>query len=153
LNIHSTMYQRILVATDSSRLSRKAEKAAIDLAAATGAKLVAMHVVPDYPLSYFEGGRSVSPAEVAKLEASWTDKGRAIVDAVVDAAAQAGVKATGVVAHSDHVADTLLAGARKHKCDLIVMASHGRSGIRRVLLGSQTQHVLTHGSLPVLVLR
>ncbi|HSW17115.1 MAG TPA: universal stress protein [Ramlibacter sp.] len=147
------MYHRILVATDNSKLSRKAEKTAIELAAATGANLVAMHVIPDYPMSYFEGGITVSAAEVAKLEASWADKGRAIVDAVVASAAQSGVKARGVIAHSDHVADTLVAGARKHKCDLIVMASHGRRGIRRVLLGSETQHVLTHSTVPVLVLR
>ena len=58
-----------------------------------------------------------------------------------------------MVAHSDLVAESILAAAKKHKCDLIVMASHGRKGIKRLLLGSETQHVLTHGNLPVLVLR
>jgi nucleotide-binding universal stress UspA family protein len=51
------------------------------------------------------------------------------------------------------VADALLAAARKHGSDLIVMASHGRKGIRKLLLGSETQHVLTHSELPVLILR
>jgi nucleotide-binding universal stress UspA family protein len=54
---------------------------------------------------------------------------------------------------SDLVAEAILTAAKKHKCDLVVMASHGRKGIKRILLGSETQHVLTHGSLPVLVLR
>ena len=63
------------------------------------------------------------------------------------------VKAKPAIAKSMDVADAILATAHKHRCDLIVMASHGRRGLRRVLLGSETQHVLTHGRVPVLVLR
>ncbi len=62
------MYKRLLVATDHSRLSRKAEKAAIGLAASNGANLVVLHVVPDYPMSYFEGAVTLSPEEVARIE-------------------------------------------------------------------------------------
>ena len=69
------------------------------------------------------------------------------------AAERAGVKAKAVTVSSDLVAEAILAAARKHKCDLIVMASHGRKGLKRLLLGSETQHVLTHGEVPVLVLR
>ena len=58
-----------------------------------------------------------------------------------------------VVAKSDLVAEAVIAAAKKHKCDLIVMASHGRKGLKRLLLGSETQHVLTHSHIPVLVLR
>ena len=58
-----------------------------------------------------------------------------------------------MVIKSDQVADALVAAATKAKIDLIVMASHGRSGIKRLLLGSETQHVLTHAKIPVLVLR
>jgi len=54
---------------------------------------------------------------------------------------------------SDNVSDAIIRAAEKGACDLIVMASHGRRGIKRLLLGSETQHVLTHASLPVLVLR
>jgi nucleotide-binding universal stress UspA family protein len=69
-------------------------------------------------------------------------------------AAQAkGVTAKAVVVKSDVVSDALIAAAKKHKADLIVMASHGRRGIKRLLLGSETQQVLTHANLPVLVLR
>jgi nucleotide-binding universal stress UspA family protein len=63
------------------------------------------------------------------------------------------VKAKAVIVRSDLVAESLLSTAKKNKCDLIVMASHGRKGLKRVLLGSETQQVLTHSQIPVLVLR
>jgi nucleotide-binding universal stress UspA family protein len=147
------MYQRILVATDGSALSKKAVRSSIELAAATGAELVALNVVPRYPVSYFEGGMTISPTEIARTEKQWADKGQEVVDRVRDAAQAEGVKARAVVARSDLVAEAIMAAVRKHKCDLVVMASHGRKGIKRVLLGSETQHVLTHSTVPVLVLR
>ena len=147
------MYQRILLASDGSALSRKAEHAAIDLASSLGAKLVALHVVPRYPVSYYEGSVTFSTREVARIEDASAARAQRAVDAVVDAATALGVGAKGVVVRSDLVADSILGAARKHRCDLIVMASHGRRGLKRVLLGSETQHVLTHGKTPVLVLR
>ena len=63
------------------------------------------------------------------------------------------MKARAVTARSDLVAESIIAAAKKHKCGLVVMASHGRKGIKRLLLGSETQHVLTHSHVPVLVLR
>lgn len=147
------MYKRILVTTDGSALSKKAVKSAIGLAAATGAEMVALHVVPRYPMSYFEGGVSMSPQEVSSIEKQWADQGQAMVDAVTEQAAAAGVKSRAAIARSDLVAEAILGAARKHKCDLVVMASHGRKGIKRLLLGSETQHVLTHSTIPVLVLR
>jgi len=147
------MFQRILVATDGSALSRKAARSAVALAAATGADLVALNVVPRYPLSYFEGALSLSPEEVSRTERSWAQKAQAVVDAVVQEADRRGVKARGVVVNSDLVAESIMSAAKKNKCDLVVMASHGRKGLKRVLLGSETQQVLTHGTTPVLVLR
>ena len=147
------MYQRILVATDGSTLSKKAVKAAIDLASATGADLVALHVVPRYPVSYFEGALQLSPNEIARTEKSWDDKAQGITGAAVDQAKARKVKARSVVVHSDLVAESIIAAAKKNRCDLIVMASHGRRGLKRLLLGSETQGVLTHGNTPVLVLR
>ena len=63
------------------------------------------------------------------------------------------VKVKGTTVKSDLIAEALIAAAKRHKCDLIVMASHGRRGIKRLLLGSETQQVLTHSHIPVLVLR
>lgn len=147
------MYKRLLVATDGSELSTKAVSSAIDLAAAIGAELVALYVVPHYPSSYFEGGISISPDDVSQTEKKWADDGQLIVDQVQQTAAVKGVPAKGVTLRSGLVAESILNIANKHDCDLIVMASHGRKGIQRVLLGSETQQVLTHSSIPVLVLR
>ncbi|HET8747743.1 MAG TPA: universal stress protein [Ramlibacter sp.] len=147
------MYQRILVPTDGSALSKKAVKSAVDLAASLGAEVIALNVVPRYPQSYFEGSITINRDEIARVEKQWAEQGQAIADEVGKAAAKAGVTARGVTVKSDLVAEAILNAARKHKCDLVVMASHGRKGIKRLLLGSETQHVLTHGNIPVLVLR
>jgi len=147
------MYKRILVATDGTALSETAVRSAIELAAAVKAELVALYVVPRYPVSYFEGGITLSVEDMAHTEKQWSDKGQAVVDAAQQEAQTQGVNAKGVVLQSDLVAESIIAAATKHECDLVVMASHGRKGITRVLLGSETQHVLTHSTVPVLVLR
>lgn len=147
------MYKRILVATDGSKLSTKAVNSAIDLAAALGAELVALKVIPRYPQSYFEGSIPLSADDVARVEQQWADDGRKVVDEVKSTGEARGVKVKAILAKSDVVSDALIAAAKKHKADLIVMASHGRKGVKRLLLGSETQQVLTHSEIPVLVLR
>lgn len=147
------MYQRILVATDGSTLSKKAVSSAISLAQLTGAELVALKVIPRYPQSYFEGGLALQASEISRVEKQWADHGQAIVDAVAKSAGGKGVKVKAITAKSDLVSEAIIAAAKKHKCDLIVMSSHGRRGIKRLLLGSETQQVLTHSHVPVLVLR
>jgi nucleotide-binding universal stress UspA family protein len=147
------MYKRILVATDGSTLSKKAVASAIDLAALSGAELVAIKIAPRYPQSYFEGSLPLSASEVAKIEKQWTDAAQKVVDGVAKAGKAKGVTVKSVVVKSDIVSDALIAAAKKYKADLIVMASHGRRGIKRLLLGSETQQVLTHANVPVLVLR
>lgn len=147
------MYDKILVATDGSTLSDKAVSNAIALAALTGASLVALKVVPHYPQSYFEGGLALQADEVARIEQLWADEGQAVVDAVKKTAELQGVKTRAMTVQSDVVSDAVIATAKKQKCDLIVMASHGRRGVKRLLLGSETHQVLTHSHIPVLVLR
>lgn len=147
------MYEKILVATDGSNLSKKAVSSAISLAALTGAELVAVKVIPRYPQSYFEGSLPLGVAEVARVEEQWAEEGQAIVDAVLKTGQAKGVSVKAITVKSDLVGDAIIATAKKHKCDLIVMASHGRRGIKRLLLGSETQQVLTHSHIPVLVLR
>lgn len=147
------MYKRILVATDGSKLSQKAVKSGIELATLADAELVAVKVVPRYPQSYFEGSVPLSIEEVGRIEKEWSEHGQAVVDTIKEAASAKGLKAKAVVVKSDLIAEAILAAAKKHKCDLIVMASHGRRGLKRLLLGSETQQVLTHSTIPVLVLR
>ena len=147
------MFKRILIATDGSELSQKAADSGIELAKLSGGHVVALQVVPRYPVSYFEGGATVSISEISRIEKEWADIGQTTVNKIKAQAEAKGVQATGVTTHSDLIAEAISAAAKKHDCDLIVMASHGRRGIKRMLLGSETTHVLTHSDIPVLVLR
>lgn len=147
------MFHRILVATDGTVLSDKAITSAIDLAAENRAELVALTVVPRYARSYYDGMVVFTNEEIARIEGKSVHEAQSRLDAVGERAEASGVKVKTATVVSDMVAESIIAAAKKHKSDLIVMASHGRKGIARLLLGSETQHVLTHSTLPVLVLR
>ena len=147
------MYKRILIATDGSPLSDKAVASGLALARLSSAKVVALKVIPRYPRNYFEGGLPIDSADIERVEKQWSDAAQTLVDTVRNMGEGEGVEVKAVLAKSDLVAEAIIAAAKKHKCDLIVMASHGRKGIKRLLLGSETQHVLTHSHIPVLVLR
>lgn len=147
------MYKRILVATDGSALSAKAVTHAIDLASLSGAELVALKVTSVGQVSYQEGTTRTSMAEVARTEERQAELGQEVVNSVKVSAAAKGVTAQAITVKSELIAEAIISAADKYKCDLIVMASHGRRGINRVLLGSETMQVLTHSKTPVLVLR
>jgi nucleotide-binding universal stress UspA family protein len=147
------MYKRILVATDGSKLSNLAVDHAINLADITGAEVVALKVVPRYPQTYFEGGMALAASEVARIEKQWNDEAMNAVNAVKASGQKLEVKVKPVTVKSDLIAEAIIATAKRNKVDLIVMASHGRKGIKRLLMGSETQQVLTHSHIPVLVLR
>jgi nucleotide-binding universal stress UspA family protein len=147
------MYQRILVATDGSELSQKAVDSALQLASKLGSSVVAVKVVPPYPQSYFEGSMAIDLKEVERTEAQWSAAAMKDLEGVQNAGVAKGITVTPIVVRADQVSEALIATAQKHHCDLIVMASHGRRGVSRLLLGSETQHVLTHSHIPVLVLR
>lgn len=147
------MYQRILVATDGSPLSEKAVSSAIALAALCKAELIALKVVPHYPQSYFEGSIPLAVEDVERVEDQWAADAQAVLGAVKAEAEPLGVTAKTVVVKSDLVSEAIIDAAKEYEADLIVMASHGRKGLTRLLLGSETQNVLTHSHTPVLVLR
>ncbi|WP_367848609.1 universal stress protein [Rhodoferax sp. WC2427] len=147
------MYTSILVATNGDELSHKAVVSGIDLAALTGAALFIVKVVPHYARSYYEGSIPVSMDDSARIEQQWIDDGQRVVDAYKGEAQAKGVNVQTVVVQSDQVAEGIINAATKYHADLIVMASHGRKAIKRLLLGSETQHVLTHSHTPVLILR
>lgn len=147
------MYKRILLATDGSKLSQKAVDHALGLADLTGAEVVALKIVPRYPQTYFEGGVALAAAEIARIEKQWQHEAMETVNAVKAAGQKHEVRVKPMTAKGDLVAEAIIAAAKRQKCDLIVMASHGRRGLKRLLLGSETQQVLTHSHVPVLVLR
>jgi nucleotide-binding universal stress UspA family protein len=147
------MYKHLLVATDGSKLSGKAVTQAIGLARALGAKLTAFYAAPDYPLPMVAEGVVFEPVSRKEYASLMAKEAARIVGAVASKA-----KAAGVDCATDHAIaptpwEAILAAAKKGKCDAIVMASHGRRGVSALLLGSETQKVLTHGKLPVIVVR
>ena len=147
------MFTRIMLATDGSKLSQKAVKSAIDLASKFNAELVAVKVIPRYVQTYFEGSFTVADIDVKSIEAQWAAGAQQVLDKIATSAAAKGVIVKTSVIKSDDISDGLVKAANKMKADLIVMASHGRKGVKRLLLGSETQNVLTHSEVPVLVLR
>ena len=147
------MFKTIMLATDGSKLSQKATKSAIDLAAKFNAELVAVKVIPRYVQTYFEGSFTVADIDVKSIEAQWAAGAQQVLDKIATSAAAKGVIVKTSVIKSDDISEGLIKAANKMKVDLIVMASHGRKGIKRLLLGSETQNVLTHSEVPVLVLR
>jgi nucleotide-binding universal stress UspA family protein len=147
------MYKNLLVATDGSKLSDRAVAHAIGLAQALKAKVTAFYAAPDYPLPAYADGvvyEPVSRKEYAKLAAADAEK---ILSGVASKASAAGVDVQTAYTIAAAPWEAILAAAKKHKCDAIVMASHGRRGVSALLLGSETQKVLTHSKTPVIVVR
>ncbi|MBQ9578654.1 MAG: universal stress protein [Ottowia sp.] len=147
-------YKRILVTTDGSPLSEKAVNHAVDLAASMDAELFVLKVLPCYPQYYFEGSIALPTSEIERIEKLWADEGEAIVEAAKKVAEERGVKVSTILMRGDVISSAIIEAAKAHNVDLIVMASHGRKGVERLLLGSETQQVLVHAKkTPVLVLR
>ncbi len=148
------MYKHILIPTDGSPLSARAVKAGIALAKSLGARITACHVSAELSAPVYGEGEMfaglVSKKRLQKESASYAHK---LLDAVERQAAAAGVEAQGEHVFSNAPFEAILGTARRRRCDLMVMASHGRRGVSALLLGSETQKVLTHSKIPVLVIR
>jgi len=149
------MFKQILLPTDGSELSGKAVKQAIEVAKALGAKITALHIVGNYHLVLQDEGFSTPQIAVLKkrLEEEKAARAKRILGSVEEAAKTAGVECDVATAISDVPYEMIIEQATRFKCDLIVMASHGRRGLQGFLLGSETQKVLTHSKIPVLVCR
>lgn len=149
------MYKHILVPTDGSPLSMKAVRAAAKLAGALHARLTALYVTAPFapPASYDGYLFPVLPVDYSAAEYRRSVKASAAKILARTAKAAGRVKcATATVEHVNPW-QAIIGTARSKRCDLIVMASHGRRGISGLLLGSETQKVLTHSKVPVLVCR
>lgn len=147
------MYKNLLVATDGSKLSTKAVVHAIGLAKPLGAKITAFYAAPDYPLPMYADGVVYEPVSKKEYAAMMAKEATKVLDAVAAKAKAAGVACATVHTMAPAPWEAILAAAKKQKCDAIVMASHGRRGVSALLLGSETQKVLTHSKLPVIVIR
>jgi nucleotide-binding universal stress UspA family protein len=149
------MFKHILVPMDGSELSTQAAGKAIELAKSLGAKITALNVVPTYK-QVFESEGFIMP-RIPSLEERFNEEAAARANKILgqakQAAAAAGVQCFSAIATGDVPYRQIIDQAVKSKCDLILMASHGRRGLDALILGSETQKVLTHSKIPVLVCR
>jgi nucleotide-binding universal stress UspA family protein len=143
-------FKRILVPTDGSDITTKAVDTALSLAKAGGGQLFAISVKEPFPYSAISEMQPVPPQEFYDAQERIA---AARVKAVVDAAQGAGLACNGHTVEALHPWEAILDHAKAQQCDLIVMASHGRRGVAALLLGSETQRVLIHSTLPVLIVK
>jgi nucleotide-binding universal stress UspA family protein len=148
-------YKHILVPTDGSKLSLKAAREATALARSLKAKITAVYVIPPWmPAASDESSLMYNSAhgQSAYRKATETEAGKALAK-VAAAAAAAKVSCEMLSVTDGQAWEGIIKTARAKKCDLIIMASHGRGGLAGLLLGSETQKVLSHSKTPVLVCR
>ena len=146
------MFKHILISTDGSAVSHRAAKAGVALARALGAKVTAYRAVESLDPLYVEG-YAFDQTVIDRADKRLREAGQKHVDAIGKMARVAGVRFASVVMNASSAYEGIINTAKKQKCDLIFMASHGRRGISRLLMGSVTQQVLTHTKIPVVVYR
>ncbi len=145
------MFKKILVATDGSPLSIAAASAAIEFAAVSGASIVGLSLAQLYPYMLMpEAGAMV---DLSMYEEAQDQIAEQAVKKLVEQARTAGVSCITVTKRAVHPYEEIISTAQENLCDLIWMASHGRRGLDKLLLGSETQRVLTHSTIPVMVYR
>ena len=146
--------RRILACSDGSPRARKAVAAAAKLAGLCGARLAVVFVIPPYVLPAYGEAAQYVPGVTPQLYKQRADAlAKKVLAPAARLAQKNGVACETLAVNAAEPWSGILHSAHKRKCDLIVMASHGRRGIARALLGSETQRVLTHSRIPVLVLR
>ena len=146
------MFKNILIPTDGSEQSRNAVRTGVELAKLHGARVTGIHVIPDYHLLIaYEG--AFDPVTEERIEEEAKSRAETYLAHVRETAQAADVACSTVCETSDHPYEAILRTCEAHRCDLILMTSHGRKGLAAVLLGSETRKVLTHAAVPVLVVR
>jgi nucleotide-binding universal stress UspA family protein len=145
------MYKNLLIATDGSELAGKGIEHGLALAKALGAAVTVVTVSD--PWTVFASGEFGASFPVDEYERACEANASATLAAVVDRAKAAGVTCATRYVKDQFPSDGIIAAAKDAGCDLIVMASHGRSGVSRILLGSQANKVVTHSHVPVLIVR
>lgn len=149
------MYERILVATDGSDLADRGVDAAIELAKKTGGELFVVTVTSLMPSYGIVVGAewAASPGSFDDFRKEMDTSARKILEAAINKAQKAGVSAKGIHAENELAAAGIVDAANKHNVDLIIIASHGRRGVNRLILGSQASEVLAMSERPVLVVK
>ena len=144
------MFKRILIPTDGSDITAKAVDAAVRLAQSVGARLYTISVKEPFPYSAISEMQPTPPQEFFDAQERIAAKR---IQAVRDACAGAGVACEAHTVEALHPWEAIIDHAQRMECDLLVMASHGRRGVAKLLLGSQASKVLTMSTVPVLICR
>jgi nucleotide-binding universal stress UspA family protein len=144
------MFKKILLPTDGSDLSAKAIAGGLEFAKALNAGVVGLTIVEPYSYSNLSEYR---PETLDDYEQRMMKVAAERLGKVADAAAKAGVPVETMTAQSFSPYEAIIDTAKAKGCDVIFMSSHGRKGLSAVLLGSETQKVLTHSTIPVMVYR
>ncbi len=147
------MFKHILVPTDGSALSDSTVARAVSFAKESGARITFFYAQPDFPMPIYGEGALIDPATPEQFAKSAASEAEAILSKARGAAEASGVACDSDTAVNGVPYEAIIDAADRHGCDLIFMASHGRRGIAGLLLGSETQKVLTHSKTPVLVYR
>jgi nucleotide-binding universal stress UspA family protein len=147
------MFRRVLIPTDGSRLARKAVKGGVRLAKKLGARVVGYYAVDTVPPYVYADGYVADAALLQGVEARSRALGRRYLAAVARAAKAARVPCDTYMTKPPTAAEGIIAAARKKRCDVILMGSHGRGELAALVLGSVTQKVLARSRIPVLVYR
>jgi nucleotide-binding universal stress UspA family protein len=147
------MFKNILIPTDGSKFSLKAIKPGVAFAQGIGARITGCYVVEPFQPYYFGDYIPPDMPTPKEFERHAREAGEKYLEQIEAAARAAGLAYSGSVVKSDNPYAGIISAAKKSRCDLIFMASHGRSGLSGLLLGSETHKVLTHSTIPVLVYR
>jgi nucleotide-binding universal stress UspA family protein len=147
------MFKNVLIPTDGSKLSVKAIKSGVAFAKSINARVTGCHVVEPFQPYYFGDYIPPDMPTPKEFERHAREAGAKYLQQIETAARAAGLEYSGSVVKSDAPYTGIIGAAKKGRCDLIFMASHGRSGLSGLLLGSETHKVLTHSKVPVLVYR
>jgi nucleotide-binding universal stress UspA family protein len=147
------MFKHVLICTDGSPVSNKAAMAGIALASALGAKVTAYYAIEQLQLIYADEGYMMNQKTIDGFEEAARKVGQKRVDAIGKMAKAAGVPFASVVTKAYTPYEGIIDAAKKRKCDVIFMASHGRRGFSKLIMGSVTQKVLMHSRIPVVVYR
>lgn len=145
------MYKNILIASDGSELSINAIEQGVALAKAVGAKVTGVMVT--IPFEAYMTSEVAVAIDTTVFEERTAAAAKKNLDAIADVARREGVACETIRAQAEPIYQGIVDTAEKQRCDLIVMASHGRRGIAGLILGSETTKVLTHSKIPVLVVR
>ena len=147
------MFKHILVPTDGSELSQETVRRAVSFAKEAGARITAFYAMPEFPVTYYgEGGLmdSITPEQFTALAER---EAQEVLGFVANLCQEAGVDFSKLTSTNDAPYEAIIEAATQSDCDLIFMSSHGRRGFSALLLGSETNKVLTHSKIPVLVYR